>query len=241
MSQSRAERRRASKGGHGPKGPRRDPMVYVYAGFALLVVLIFAVFALWKWQENRRVIEAFATPTPGPSSTLKPIVLVNGGHLGKGFFPFGDTRMGGQGSPVDGITCDTMEGAVYHVHSHLALFISGKQVAIPQYIGIVPSAVGTPCLYWLHTHDAAGIIHVESPEVGSPNGGPFTLGMFFDIWGQPLDATHIGLFQGPVTAYVNGAKYDGDLRAIPLGAHQLITLEIGSPVTPPNYTFPAGE
>lgn len=241
MSQSRAERRRSAQGGHGPQRPRRDPMVYVYAGFAVLVVLIFAAFSLWKLQENRRIAAAFATPTPGPSSSLKPMMLVNGGHLGKSFFPLGDSRLGGEGAPVDGITCDTMEGSVFHVHSHLAIFVNGGQIAVPQYVGIVPSAVGTPCLYWLHTHDAEGIIHIESPDVFSPNGGPFTLGMFFDIWGKQLDATHIAEFQGPVTAYINGTRYSGDPRDIPLGAHQLITLEIGTPVKPPNYAFPPGE
>lgn len=240
MNQSRAERRRAGRG-QGPQRPRRDPMVFVYTAFAVLVVAIFAVFGLIKWQENRRIAAAFATPTPGPSSSLKPLVLTNGGHLGKPTFPLGDTHAGGQGYPVDGISCDTAEGTVYHVHSHLALFVNGKQIAIPQYIGIVPSAIGTPCLYWLHTHDAEGIIHVESPEVSSPNGGPFTLGMFFDVWGQTLDANNVASFAGPVTAYVNGAKFDGDPRTIVLGPHQLITLEIGTPVTPSNYTFPEGE
>jgi hypothetical protein len=36
-------------------------------------------------------------------------------------------------------------------------------------------------------------------------------------------------------------KYDGDLRAIPLAAHQQIVLEVGTPVVPPpNYVLPAG-
>jgi hypothetical protein len=240
MNQSRADRRRAARGGPGPRRPHRDPMVFVYAAFAVLIVAIFAVFGLLKLQENRRIAAALATPTPGPSSSLKPIVLISGNRLGKSVFPFGDTRIGGTGAPVDGITCDTMEGSVYHVHSHLALFVNGTQIAIPQYIGVVPSAIGTPCLYWLHTHDAEGIIHIESPEFASPSGGPFTLGNLFDIWGWPLDANNIAHFQGPVTAYVNGGKYDGDPRTIPLGPHQLITLEIGQPVTPPSYTFPAG-
>ena len=65
--------------------------------------------------------------------------------------------------------------------------------------------------------------------------------MLFDIWGQPLDRTIVAGINGPVTAYVNGAQYDGDLRAIPLTAHQQITLEVGTPIVPPpNYVFPPG-
>jgi hypothetical protein len=56
-----------------------------------------------------------------------------------------------------------------------------------------------------------------------------------------LERNNVAGFSGPVAAFVNGTKYDGDLRAIPLGAHQEIVLEVGTPaVPPPNYTFPSG-
>jgi len=42
------------------------------------------------------------------------------------------------------------------------------------------------CLYWLHTHVADGIIHIETPGERS-----FTLGEFFDIWNQPLVRTKL--------------------------------------------------
>jgi hypothetical protein len=65
--------------------------------------------------------------------------------------------------------------------------------------------------------------------------------MLFDIWGQPLQPDDVAGLKGSVTAYVNGQKYDGDLTAIPLRAHQQIVLEIGTPlVPPPNYAFPPG-
>ena len=53
--------------------------------------------------------------------------------------------------------------------------------------------------------------------------------MLFDIWGQPLQREDVAGIVGPVTAYVNGTKYDGDLRAIPLGAHQQIVLRSATP------------
>lgn len=123
-----------------------------------------------------------------------------------------------------------------HTHSHLSLFVNGKQLQIPQYIGIVPTGERTVCLYWIHTHDPSGVIHVEAPEIHE-----YTLGNFFDIWGEDLRSDQVGPYHGPVTAFVNGGKYDGDVAQIPLRAHQQITLEVGTPVVPPpNYSFPVG-
>ena len=88
----------------------------------------------------------------------------------------------------------------------------------------------------------SGIIHVETPDVQPPGGGPYKLGMLFDIWGQPLSRDDAAGFNGPVTAFVNGARYDGDLKTIPLTSHQEITIEVGSPVVPPtNYAFPPND
>jgi hypothetical protein len=41
---------------------------------------------------------------------------------------------------------------------------------------------------------------------------------------------------------VDGKRYEGDPRAIVLGAHMQITLEVGEPVVvpPPVYVFPNG-
>ena len=113
----------------------------------------------------------------------------------------------------------------------------GKQITIPSQVGIVDGAGHAPCLYWIHTHDASGIVHIESPYNIA-----FTLGQFFDIWGQPLGSTRVASFNGPVRAYVNGAAYNGDLHAIPLVTHQEITLEVDNPVVPPpHYLFPKDE
>jgi hypothetical protein len=238
---SRAERRRQQRGGAAPP-PRRDPMRLVYLGIGVAIVALILAFVAFNWWQNRTVQQANATPTPGPNASAQPIQLVNGKSLGTKFVKtkFPDTAQGGHGQTVDGIGCGTQEYATLHVHTHLAIFYDGKQMQIPQYIGFAPS-VGDGCLYWIHTHDASGIIHIEAPDINPPQGGPFTLGMLFDIWGQPLERNDVAGFVGPVTAYVNGATYDGDLRAIPLGAHQQIVLEVGTPlVPPPNYAFPLG-
>jgi hypothetical protein len=238
---SRAERRRQQRGGATPP-PRRDPMRAVYIAIGAVVVAVIVAFAIFNWWQNRTVQQAFATPTPGPNASVKPIQLANGESLGtqfsKGKYP--DTPQGGRGQTVDGIACGSMEYSTLHVHTHVAIYYNGKQMQVPQYIGFAPNLAGG-CLYWIHTHDGSGIIHIEAPDINPPQGGPYTLGMLFDIWGQPLENDNVAGLAGPVTAYVNGSKYDGDLRAIPMGAHQQIVLEVGTPlVPPPNYAFPPG-
>ena len=238
---SRAERRRHQRGGAAPP-PRRDPMRPIYIGIGIAFIVLILIFAGFNWWQNRSVEEANATPTPGASANAKPIQLANGAAIGAKFIKtkYPDTAQGGRGQTVDGIGCGAQEYATFHVHTHLALFDNGKQMQVPSFIGFAPNLAGG-CLYWLHTHDSSGIIHIEAPDINPPQGGPYTLGMFFDVWGQSLHRNNVAGFVGPVTAYVNGTKYDGDLHSIPLRAHQQIVLEVGSPVVPPpNYVFPLG-
>jgi hypothetical protein len=152
-----------------------------------------------------------------------------------------------QGQPVDGISCETSEQVVYHIHAHLAVYTNGKTRIIPEGIGIVPPTqvvqtsagpfvVAGKCFYWLHSHTADGIIHVESPSQRV-----YTLGNYFDIWNQPLSATQVGPAHGQVAAYVDGQPFPGDPRSIPLNAHTLIQLDVGSASPGPQpFTFPAG-
>lgn len=172
-----------------------------------------------------------------------PIPLIQGTQVGLAMFEPGDTPRGGNGQPVDGIEGSSREMLKVHVHAHLALFHKGQQIAIPYGIGIVrPFQVNNGFvgmgqgIYWLHTHDATGIIHVESPD-----DRPYTLGNFFDIWGEPLTAREVAGLKDVVRAFVDGKPYAGDPRGIVLGAHTQITLEVGAPfVPPPTYAFPAG-
>jgi len=172
-----------------------------------------------------------------------PIPLIQGTQVGVTMFEPGDTPQGGNGQTVDGIEGSSREMLQVHVHAHLALINKGQQIAIPYGIGIVkPFQVNNGFvgmgrgIYWLHTHDATGIIHVESPDSRS-----YTLGNFFDIWGQPLTSREVAGLKGVVRAFVDGKPYAGDPRSIVLGAHTQITLQVGTPiVTPPVYAFPQG-
>ena len=158
-------------------------------------------------------------------------------------FAPGDTPTGGNGQPVAGIEGSSREMLSVHIHAHLALFSKGQQIAVPYGIGILKPFQPTNGFvgmgngfYWLHTHDATGIMHIESPDART-----YTLGNFFDIWGQPPTTRNVAGLQGPVTSFVNGKRYDGDPRAIVLAEHMQITLEVGDPVVPPPvYVFPSG-
>ena len=151
------------------------------------------------------------------------------------------------GAQIDRIDCQSQEQVLFHIHAHLTVFVRGQARQVPAGIGIAPPyqvaatpegafVAAAPCFMWLHTHAADGIIHTESPVQRT-----YTLGEFFDIWGQPLNPYQVGPAHGRVTALFNGRAYTGNPREIPLLAHAQIQLEVGRPlVAPENITFPNG-
>ena len=142
------------------------------------------------------------------------------------------------GGTIDGVQCDTSEQVAYHVHTHLAVYVNGQARALPAGVGIVepvaqPTAAGpfdeaSRCYYWLHVHARDGVIHIESPTTAI-----YTLGQFFDIWGQPLGADQVGPDTGELTIYVDGKRFHGDPRSIVLGSHVDIQIDVGTPAPPP--------
>ena len=160
--------------------------------------------------------------------------------------PLAGTAAAAAGQPVDQISCQASEQTLFHIHAHLAIFVNGKARQVPAGIGVpgaqaqqTPNgpfiAAGT-CFYWLHTHAADGIIHIESPVQRT-----YTLGDFFDEWEQPLGPTRAGPAAGRVVALYNGHVYQGNPRDIPLTAHAQIQLDVGTPlIAPQPVTFPAG-
>jgi hypothetical protein len=130
---------------------------------------------------------------------------------------------------IDAIPCQ-IETLVHHQHAHLTLLVSGRPVTIPAGIGV---NLQHDCLYWLHTHDPDGIIHMESPR-----NLPYTLGMFFDIWRQHLSRSQVWKYRvpgsGSMRVYVGQALYRNDPRTIRLGQHTSITIEIGPPFRAPH-------
>jgi hypothetical protein len=150
------------------------------------------------------------------------------------------------GQTVAGVSAQTAEQLVYHIHAHLAIYVNGAQKAVPSGIGIVKPWTTEPLnggifvnggrqIYYLHTHDSSGVLHIESPTQTT-----YTLGQIFAEWNQPLSSTQVGPATGAVTAYVNGSKYTGDPSKIPLDPHSVIQLDVGTNVSPVPYTFASG-
>jgi hypothetical protein len=145
------------------------------------------------------------------------------------------------GQPVNSIQCETGEQLATHYHAHVDILWKNQPVPIPANTGI-PS--GGNCLYWMHTHDDSGVIHIEAP-VGQAS-RKFTLGDFFAVWGQPLSRTQVATLQvgsgNQLKIWVNGTPYTGDPSNIVLKSHEQIVIEIGPPFTqpPPTFSWPAG-
>jgi|SRR5215472_8710492 len=180
----------------------------------------------------------FTVPTPTPT----PIQLSLGEVIGTPVFPEGDTSTGGQGQQIDKINCRAFLNNQYHHHVHLSMFVNGEQIALPRGTGMKNPGKGNfvyhaTCAYWLHTHDATGIIHIEPP-----NGNTYNLKQYFDIWGEPLSTNGFAGYTGAVAVYIDGVLQPGmDPNQVQFSPYEEITLVIGTPPSwIPVYLFPAG-
>jgi hypothetical protein len=134
---------------------------------------------------------------------------------------------------VDSISCQSTEQGGTHIHAHVTMYVNGTKTPIPANVGIAPDG---SCLYWLHTHDDSGVIHIEAPA-----GVSATFGNFLDIWGQRFQQLGYPSQLSDATGwqvYVNGKPFRGNFRTIPLQSHTLITLAYNSPGVQPDTTYP---
>lgn len=87
----------------------------------------------------------------------------------------------------------------YHHHVQLHIYNSGLLIPVASHVGLGSTSSG------LHTHDATGVIHIETSK-------PFraTLGDFFTIWGVPFGTEQVGDLHASgdkkVFTYVNGKQ-----------------------------------
>ncbi len=156
----------------------------------------------------------------------------------------------------------------YHVHAFVGIYYNGTEAALPDGLGFAdPSGDGTfngisnwtqyaynpsdhskpGCYYEMHTHDASGIIHIESATApsGDQRGTLYTLGDFLAIWGIQVNASQWGPLTGPVSIYTSGqlsrgdtktsttlsntyTLWQGDPASIPLYSHEVIWVVVGS-------------
>jgi hypothetical protein len=143
--------------------------------------------------------------------------------------------------PVGGLACAQASAVRFRVH--LELFARRLVLLVPAGIGVAPPVerdgayvLGGRCLYPLRTLDPTGVVEVASPR-------PLRLGDLFRLWGQPLGQRRLAGFRSgrALLAFVNGMRFHGDPRAIPLRRHDEIVLEIGGYVPPhTSYLFPKG-
>jgi hypothetical protein len=223
--QSATAAQRAIRGAQGRSG------AMLRIGVPIVVVLVVAaVVIVGVLLTTKQSPQASSSPQNADTSTA---VLASAAHQAAG-------------ETVDGVASSSTEQVLFHIHAHLAIYVNGAQKLLPYGVGIVPPyqlqqtptgpfVAGGTKFYWLHTHDETGVIHIESPQQRT-----FTLGNFFDIWKQPLGVAQVGPYQGRLTAYVDGKRYTGDPRNIPLTAHGVIQLDLGTVVPFSDYTFAQG-
>ena len=184
-----------------------------------------------------------ASPTLAALQTLD-----DGTPVGAATFAAGATATGGQGQAVQGLSCSkAVQSAPAYGYTHLNLLVDGQAVALAGGIGAVAPgapAIADPairevgCYYPLQTTDSSGKIRTESASAA-----PYTLGQFFALWGQPLDAANVAGYSGkPVKAFVrDGAvltEYTGSLDALALVSGREITLQVGAaPSAIPYYEW----
>ena len=227
--------------------PSRRAGIGIAAGIAALV----ATAALALTRNGNAGSAALPLAPLSTVGSLQPSAAA--GPLGPEGVPIPQTRTLApprrlrDGQQIDGITCQASEQVLFHIHAHLTVLVDGVPRRVPAGIGIAPPyqveqtvsgafIARAPCFMWLHTHSADGIIHTESPIQRT-----YTLGDFFDVWGQPLSRLRVGPARGPVITLFNGHVFTGNPRQIPLLAHAQIELEVGEPrVAPEHITFPPG-
>ena len=154
-----------------------------------------------------------------------------------------DTPQGGQGQPVDGI--DMRRHGVQHTpHPHAFGDLLSWQAgcgsagsSARRRFRLKVASTGFTRIRWTASS-------TSSRPCSRPKAAPgFQLGMFFDIWGQPLDARQrCGTQRAGHCLRQRHALRRRSARRFRCVSHQQIVLEIGTPtVPPPNYAFPPAD
>ena len=142
-----------------------------------------------------------------------------------------DSKQVSAAPSIDGIECNTKEFVALHNHVHLDFYVNGNPLTVPAQIGIVDNT----CLYWMHTHNTSGVIHIESPKSRD-----FTLGQFFNIWKASANFPVSGAVP---KIFVNGQEVSTNLEETKINQHDEIAVVYGNPpsVVPPFYQFKEGD
>ena len=187
----------------------------IAAAVVLVAIGVGTAIALSGGSSKKTPTGPSASPTlVGMQTGLAPW---NAGHDGL------KERLQAMGFPVL-----SAEALAFHHHNLIQIFIDGKPVTVPAYIGI--NNTGPPSQEFitvLHTHDASGIVHIESPVAKT-----FTLGDFFNVWGVSFSSSNIGGYQNAgnkqVRVFLDGKPYAGDPRNLALTQHEDVVITYGT-------------
>jgi len=215
MSKKTKDKPERKIAGRGRNSRSINKTLFIVAG-----ILAFAGFVIYFYQHGN--------PKPASTIQVNPDTLP-GIQIGEAPWQPELTHLR-ERLKIIGLPALSEEGTALHAHQHLDLFIKGKTVTVPAFIGInVQERYITP----IHTHDTTGEIHIESPTFQT-----FTLGQFFDIWGVRFSSKCIGSScedqQNSMKVFVNGNAVAGDPRSIELTDHQEIVVAYGTPEELPN-------
>lgn len=197
------------------RAQRRDRLVRLGLWSAAGVVLIAVIVAVIVVQTRpNKPAAGTATPTAAASAvgrTTNP--------------PWPAPADASAAVAAAGLPMLGTEGSALHIHAHLDVIANGTPVQVPADIGI---DAARQKISPLHTHDATGVIHVESPTKSAT----FTLGQLFNEWDVSLSADHLGGLTTDGThqlkVYVNGKVQNGDPANVVLSAHDEIAIVYGT-------------
>ena len=121
------------------------------------------------------------------------------------------------------VRCNFLEQSAVHYHVAVRLHFEEQTRAVPARTGIKPA-----CLYWVHTHDRSGIVHIEAPAEHGKD--VFHLADLFAISRAPLDSTQVGNHlltpDEKLTVYVEGERWNGEPGEVPFVEHQTIDVVV---------------
>ncbi|MCW3041713.1 MAG: hypothetical protein JWM31_3618, partial [Solirubrobacterales bacterium] len=133
--------------------------------------------------------------------------------------------------------CRTGAASRPHDAVHVELFARGRTVIVPAGIGVAPPrrrrgafVLGGRCLAALRTSEPTGVIELTP-------GTRATLGSLFAVWGRPLGEQRLLGFHGRVRVWVDGERWRGPVRNVPLMHHAQLVVVVGGPSVPVHATY----
>jgi hypothetical protein len=162
-----------------------------------------------------------ASPTPSGATVPDPATLP--GILQTP--PPWDNNLAQANERLSALGLPELSDTILHHHLHLWIYVDGQPVVVPMEVGFSQALqVFSP----LHTHDATGLVHVESSD---PNFQP-VLAQFMDVWGVYFTQTCLGDAcndgDRQLRVFLDGQEYTGDPTLLPLTDQAAVFITMGT-------------